>query len=231
MSDISTNLAIIRKAIEAAATAAGRNPEEISLIAVSKMKPRQAVEAAFSAGQSAFGENKVQEAASKYASPLHGAELHLIGPLQSNKTRDAAALFNWIHTVDRLKILHRLDTQLQENGRTIKALIQVNLAGESQKSGCSPEQLPALIEAFQGASRLSLQGLMIIPPFSDDPEETRPWFKRLRMLRDDLVASTGVALPQLSMGMSGDYQVAIEEGATMVRIGTAVFGERDYGIR
>lgn len=229
MTNIPENLLRLRDHVEQCALNAGRKPEEITIVAVSKMKPREDVEAAIKAGQLHFGENKIQEAERKYSGPLPGASLHMIGHLQSNKTRQAAALFDRIHSLDKEKTIRRLNQHLAEAGRQMKAMIQVDIAGEQQKSGCSPADIPRLITVFSECGNLELDGLMIIPPYEQDAEVTRTWFRKLRELRDHLEqAHSGLALPELSMGMSGDYPVAIEEGATMIRVGTAIFGERDY---
>ena len=230
MIEIRENLLRVRQRVAQAASSCGRRPEEVKIIAVSKTFPACAVEAAATAGQRAFGENRVQEAAAKiplvgYLQPL---EWHLIGHLQSNKARKAAALFDWVHSVDSLKLMSRLDEGAGEAGKVLPVLLQVDLAGEATKSGATVEELRLMLEAATTMSHLSVRGLMIIPPYLPDPEEVRPYFRRLRTLRDQLAAGAfrGVALTELSMGMSHDFEVAIGEGATMIRVGTAIFGVR-----
>jgi PLP dependent protein len=230
MNEIVDNLRAVKARIAEAARASGRSPGEISLVAIAKTHDRAAVEAALAAGQTIFGENRVQEAEAKYRPPLPGVELHLVGPLQSNKTRNAAALFDRIHSLDRIKIARRLEAHLEETGRTMQALIQVNIAGEEQKSGVSEKELPDFLEQLSSLKRLRVDGLMIIPPFFDDPNESIPYFRRLRELRDELNRKEvgGTELRHLSMGMTNDFPQAIAEGATMIRVGTAIFGARNY---
>lgn len=225
MSGIVSNLQSIRSRITDAAEHSGRDPEEIKLIAVSKTHPPEVIREAISAGVSVFGENKVQEAEAKILElGRDGLEWHLIGHLQSNKARKAVQLFDVIHSVDSIDIAQRLERIcVDENRVSLPVLIQVDLAGEETKSGVPESDLPSLIEYLRSCERLKLIGLMILPPFFDDPQATRPYFKRLRKIRDELLPGG-----ELSMGMSNDFEVAIEEGATMVRVGTAIFGERDY---
>jgi hypothetical protein len=213
----------------AAAARAGRDPASIRLVAVCKTFPPALVREAAAAGQIDFGENRVQEGLDKIETladlPL---QWHLIGHLQSNKARRAAAAFPWIHSVDRLDLVARLDRAADESGVVPNVLIQVDLAGEATKHGADAAAVGDLVRAAAEARALRLRGLMLLPPFSDDPEDSRPWFTRLRDLRDELVAGGGAAghLAELSMGMSHDFAVAIEEGATIVRVGTAIFGRR-----
>jgi pyridoxal phosphate enzyme (YggS family) len=223
MPSITDNLASIRDRIAAAATRAGRDPGAIKLIAVSKTHPPSVIREAITAGVSAFGENKVQEAEGKILDVgRNAAEWHLIGHLQSNKARKAVQLFDVIHSVDSMDIAHRLERICVEVGReAMPVLIQVDLAAEETKSGVAESDLPSLIAYLKTCERLKLIGLMILPPFFDDPEAIRPYFKRLCEIRDALVPSG-----ELSMGMSNDFEVAVEEGATTVRIGTAIFGGR-----
>jgi hypothetical protein len=230
MSEISDRLDQVRCRIAQAALSCGRRPEEVKLIAVCKTFPAGAVEEAAAAGQLAFGENRVQEAAAKIpqlvcASPL---EWHLIGHLQSNKAHKAAAIFDWIHSVDSLKLLNRLNEAAAVAGKVLPVLLQVDLAGEATKSGATIEELQPMLASAAGMIHLSVRGLMIIPPYLENPEEVRPYFRRLRELRDRLAAEEppGVELEELSMGMSHDFEVAIAEGSTMVRVGTAIFGVR-----
>lgn len=218
------NLASIRDRIVAASVRSGRDPSEIRLVSVSKTHSAEVLREAIQAGISVFGENKVKEAEGKIVDlGRDGIEWHLIGHLQSNKARKAVRLFDYIHTVDSVDLAERLERICFEEGRErLDVLIQVDLAGEETKSGIPEVDLPSLIEYLTSCERLKLVGLMILPPFFDDPEATRPYFKRLREIRDDLLPGG-----ELSMGMSHDFEVAIEEGATMVRVGTAIFGERE----
>jgi pyridoxal phosphate enzyme (YggS family) len=213
----------VRDRIANAAAHSGRDASEIQLIAVSKTHPVETVREAIAAGISVFGENKVQEAAAKIGELSRGdAKWHLIGHLQKNKARRAVQLFDVIHSVDSLELAERLERICGEEGRAeLPVLIQVDLAGEETKSGIAEEVLGELIDYLRKCQRLKLIGLMILPPFFDNPEATRPYFKRLREIRDRLLPGG-----ELSMGMSHDLEVAIEEGATMVRVGTAIFGER-----
>jgi hypothetical protein len=227
--DIAGRLASVRGRIAAAARRAGRDPADIRLVAVSKTFDADAVRAAARAGQRVFGENRVQEGLDQIAATAgEGLEWHLIGHLQSNKAKKAARAFAWIESVDRREVLERIDLEAREAGLEPRVLIQVDLAGEATKHGAAPDEVTALVEAALAARAARLSGLMIVPPIPDDPEESRPWFRRLRDLRDALVAGGVPAdrLQDLSMGMSHDLEVAVEEGATIVRVGTAIFGER-----
>jgi len=223
MPAISDNLAKINQRVAAAAGRAGRDPGGIKLVAVSKTHPPQAVLDAMAAGQLVFGENKVQEAESKINEVGRDPVMwHLIGHLQSNKARKAVQLFDVIQSLDSVELAERLERICIEEGRgELPVLAQVDLAGEAAKSGIPEPELPVLVEYLRSCERLKFIGLMILPPFFDDPESTRPFFKRLRTIRDDVLAGG-----ELSMGMSNDFEVAIEEGATIVRVGTAIFGER-----
>jgi pyridoxal phosphate enzyme (YggS family) len=228
-SSITQNLAEVRGRIAAAATSAGRDPSSVQLIAVSKTFPIAAVREAFAAGHRDFGENKVQEGLQKYTT---SADLpirwHLLGHLQTNKARKAASAFAMIQSVDSVELLQKLERAAEESGRTLELLIQVDLAREATKYGAPPGEVPRLFEAAAACRAARIVGLMTLPPIPDTPEDARPWFRRLRDLRDEWLAS-GVPAPmlrELSMGMSGDFEVAIQEGATMVRVGTAIFGSR-----
>jgi pyridoxal phosphate enzyme (YggS family) len=230
VTEIAGNLAAVRSRIAAAANRAGRRPEDVTLVAVSKTFAAEYVRAAFAAGQRDFGENKVQEGLQKVSetSDTPGVRWHLIGHLQANKARKAAASFACIHSVDSTDLLNRLDTAAAEHGTTPEILIQVDLARETTKFGAAEQDVEALARAAASARAVQLTGLMVIPPWTEDPEQTRPWFVQLRLLRDRLKA-TGIpeaSLRHLSMGMSHDFEAAIEEGATMVRVGTAIFGAR-----
>jgi pyridoxal phosphate enzyme (YggS family) len=208
----------VRSRIERAAARAGRRADDITLLAVTKIFPASAIQEAYAAGLRDFGENYVQEFEGKFAevSRLEGARFHLIGHLQSNKARRAAEIFQVIETLDSAKLARRLD----ESGRPLEVMLEVKLSPEQAKSGADPAEIPALIEALAGCPRLRLTGLMTMPPWSDDPEASRPWFRRLRELAERH------GLRHLSMGMSHDLEVAIEEGSTEVRVGTALFGPR-----
>ena len=225
MDDFSSRLEQIQSAMADAARRSGRDPEQVELIAVSKTQPDEAIKEAMRAGLTRFGENKVQEARGKIESLGRGL-WHLIGHLQSNKAKDAVRLFDSIDSVDRLELAQEIDRRAEAMGKIQNVLLQVNIAGESTKFGCAPEAAHALAEAINLLPRLCLNGLMTIAPYAPDPEKSRPHFAGLRELRDQLEAETGLRLPVLSMGMSGDFAVAIEEGSTAVRIGTALFGER-----
>jgi PLP dependent protein len=225
------NLLRTQERIATAAERAGRRPEEITLVAVSKTHPANAIREAYEAGVRHFGENRVQEWEGKRGGTDGlAATWHLIGHLQSNKAARAAKLFHSVDSVDDFPIAQRLDRARAEAGATgkLRVLIEVRVAPEEAKSGVEITDLPALVEKFAGLSRLELAGLMCIPPFLEDAERVRPYFRRLREVRDDLAKKLGLALPVLSMGMSHDFEVAIEEGATEVRVGTAIFGVREY---
>jgi PLP dependent protein len=230
--NIKQNLDRIRALIAAAEQRAGREPGSVKLVAVSKTHPVPVLRKAIAAGAVVLGENKVQEAESKIREiGRAAAEWHLIGRLQSNKARKAVQLFDVIHSVDSLELAERLERICTEEGRTeLSVFVHVDLAGEETKSGIDLEDLPALTAFLKSCKCLRFNGLMILPPFFDDPEMTRPYFRRLREIRDGLAAagtfSSGTG--ELSMGMSHDFEVAIEEGATVIRVGTAIFGEREY---
>ena len=223
-SDIETNLTEIRRRIEHAAVRVGRNPDEIKLVAVSKTHPAETLRDAIAAGASIFGENKVQEAESKIVEiGRDAAEWHLIGHLQSNKARKAVQFFDVIQSLDSLELAERLERICIEEGReTMSVFVQVDLAGEETKSGVAQSDLSELIAYLKTCKCLRLEGFMLLPPFFDDPETTRPYFRKLRAIRDEILPDG-----ELSMGMSHDFEVAIEEGATVVRVGTAIFGERN----
>jgi PLP dependent protein len=228
---IASNLHSVRSRIDAAARRAGRDPSHVRLIAVSKMFDADHVRAAWSAGQRDFGENKVQEALQKIGGTADmEIRWHLIGHLQSNKARKAVGAFGCIHSVDSLDLLRKLDAAAVEIGTSPDVLVQLDLAREETKFGAAVDDARRLVEEGCAARGVRLRGLMLIPPWNEDQEQTRPWFKRLRDLRDSWL-SEGVpanCLAQLSMGMSHDFEAAIEEGATLVRVGTAIFGKRSY---
>ena len=226
---IANRLAAVRARIAAAATAAGRDPAAVRLIAVSKTFPTALVRDAYAAGQREFGENRMQEALQKIAEAADmDIAWHLLGHLQSNKARKAASAFSAVHSVDNAGLLQKLDAEAVEADRAPDLLLQVDLAGETSKFGARPGDLPHLLGCAQACHAARVVGLMVLPPAPDHPEDARPWFRRLRTIRDELLAS-GVPsrfLRELSMGMSGDFEIAIQEGATMVRVGTAIFGTR-----
>lgn len=229
MSDTAASHPVIavRAALDAAAHRAGRAPSDITLVAVSKTFPAEAVRAAHTAGQRHFGENYVQEGCAKIDAlgDLEGAVWHFIGPLQSNKSRMVAEHFDWVHGIDRESIARRLSDQRPAGKPPLKVCIQVNVSGEDTKSGVAPEAVEPLARAIVAMPHLELRGLMAIPAPAEDPAAQRVPFAALRRLRD-VLAAQGIALPDLSMGMSADYAAAVEEGATLVRIGSAIFGAR-----
>ena len=220
---LGSRLAAIRARIEAAAVRCGRLPQDVTLVAITKTHPASVVKSAIELGATDLGENRVQEAEQKITEVGRTtARWHLVGHLQANKARRAVQLFDVIHSLDSLELARRLDRLCGEEGReNLPVLVQVDLGHEKTKSGIDEAELPALVETLAGLSRVQLIGLMTLPPFFDDPEQARPYFQRLRKLRDKWVPNG-----ELSMGMTNDFEVAIEEGATMVRVGTAIFGER-----
>lgn len=221
MESVKKNLAEVKNRIARAAEASGRNPSEITLVAVSKTHGSEAVRDAISLGQLVFGENKVQEAEWKRPE-AEGGEWHLIGHLQSNKARKAVKIFDVIETVDSVELVERLDRICGEEDRAgLGVFVQVDLGGEESKAGAEVSEVPKIIEAVLDSEHLAFKGLMTIPPFFENPEDARPFFDRLRRIRDEFAPESG-----LSMGMSHDLEVAIEEGATVVRVGTAIFGTR-----
>ncbi len=229
MDSIRHNLEKLRVSINAAARRADRDPEDIRLVAVSKRFPVHAIEQALDAGQLVFGENYIQEAVAKKQILEQRIKLHFIGHLQSNKARAAVECCDMIETIDRPKIVRSLHTHLDNADRYLDVLVQVNVGGEQQKSGVLAQDTPALLRYIKDFPRLRVRGLMTMPPFTPDPEKARPFFRRLRELAEQmrnqqLLDSDSPV--ELSMGMSHDYQVAIEEGATLIRIGTAIFGAR-----
>ena len=220
MQDIRTNLERVRERVARAAERAGRRAEDVLLVGVSKTVDVARIRAALSAGLGALGENRVQEARDKIAEIGRPVAWHLIGHLQTNKVRDALELFDVIHSVDRIDLARELDRRARAKGRTVDAFVQVNVGGELSKGCWPPEAIETAVEAVSALAGLKLRGLMTIPPPVERPEDARGWFRALRKLAERH------GLPELSMGMSGDFEIAIEEGATMVRIGTAIFGPR-----
>lgn len=224
---VAANLAWVRQRMDAAARRAGRDPASVRLVAVSKTRPPDDLRQAMAAGQMIFGENYVQELQAKAAAMGAGPRWHFIGALQSNKARLVAQLAEVGHSVDRPKLAAALGRQAQELGKELGVLVQVSLAGETQKAGCAAAETPALCQMIAATPGLRLLGLMTMPPFFDEPERARPIFAELRRLARRLAADLPPgAMNELSMGMSGDFEVAIEEGATLARVGTDIFGRR-----
>lgn len=231
---ISDNIAEVRQKIAAAAQRAGRNPNDISLIAVSKTFPSGHIREAYHAGIRFFGENRVQEFAGKISdlSDLKYAEWHLIGHLQTNKAAKAAELFSTVDSVDSLKLAQKLNSAAAGLGKRLPVLLEINIGGEAAKNGLAPgsKELDELLLAAPQLEHLEFRGLMAIPPLADDAQQSRPYFRKLREFRDQIAARklSALAMNVLSMGMSHDFEVAIEEGSTCVRVGTAIFGERTW---
>jgi PLP dependent protein len=219
-------LARVEERIAAACARAGRSRDEVTLVAVSKTQPPEVVAEAAALGLRVFGENKVQEARAKIPECPGHLAWHLVGHLQSNKAKFAVELFEVIHSVESEKLARTLDAAAEAAGRTLRVLLEVNVSGEGSKFGVKPEDAPALLEAINACPRLVLGGLMTMAPFAPEAEKARPYFRRLRELRDGWARETGIPLEDLSMGMSGDFEPAVEEGATLIRIGTSIFGER-----
>ena len=227
MRELSGILDEIKGRIAAACMRSGRNPDDVEIVAVTKTHGAETVDEAWRAGLRIVGENKVQEAAWKKPASVSGPEWHLIGHLQSNKVRHALELFDFIHSVDSVKLADRINFIADEIGASPRMLLEVNVSGEKSKSGMKPEDVgPTIRHIMESCPRVSVEGLMTMAPFSENPEDARPYFRRLRELRDSLESELGIGLPRLSMGMSGDFEVAVEEGATWVRLGTVLFGER-----
>ncbi len=226
-------LEAINRRIAAACGRAGRRASEVTLVAVSKTVPAARIREAIEAGVRTLGENRVQEAAAKIPelsaiSAEHNVQWHLIGHLQSNKARRAVELFDAVHSVESVKLAERLDNIAGEKGKRLPIFVEVNLGGEQSKAGVGPDEVLPLCERISKLANLELKGLMAVPPFFDDPEDARPFFQRLRLLRDEArrAGVVGEQFKDLSMGMSNDFEVAIEEGATFIRVGTALFGAR-----
>ncbi|MHB8067066.1 MAG: YggS family pyridoxal phosphate-dependent enzyme [Desulfobaccales bacterium] len=227
MNLIAQNLEEVRQRIATAARKAGRDPAAVHLVAVSKTVDAERIRDALAAGQKIFGENYLQEARGKIEALGPGAQWHFIGHLQTNKAKAAVELFHLIHSVDRLNLAQALEKAAAQTGKIQEILLQTNLAGEETKSGAPPEAVPELLRETVRLPHLRVMGLMTMPPWLDDPEAVRPYFRGLRELRDRLLQLAICPLPELSMGMSGDFETAIEEGATLVRVGTAIFGRRE----
>lgn len=224
--DLAANLDSIRQRIAGACTRAERGPDSVTLLAVTKTHPPEVVAQAAALGLTLFGENKIQEAKAKIPHCPGRLRWHMIGHLQSNKCRDAVELFELIQSVDSLSLAEEINKRAQQASKTIPILLEVNIVGEASKFGYKPDQLLADLKQLNSLPRIEIHGLMTIPPYTPLPEKVRPVFRRLRELKNECEQVLGAPLPQLSMGMSGDFEVAIEEGATVVRIGTALFGER-----
>lgn len=227
---LAENLESIRGRIAMACARVGRDPGSVTVVGVSKNHPPETVVAAAELGLTVFGESRLQEAKVKINQCPSRLQWHMIGHLQSNKCRDAVGLFSMIQGVDSLALATELNRKADQAARTVRILIEVNVAGESTKFGYQPEALLEELDAINALRRLELHGLMMIAPYTPTPERVRPYFRRLRELRQRCEQKMGVPLPHLSMGMSGDFEVAVEEGATMVRIGTALFGERSRAV-
>ena len=228
MVDIADNCKRVMEGIADAAARSGRDPQQVKLLAATKTQPAPAVRAAVEAGVRLVGENYVQEAQAKKEAVGGMAEWHLIGHLQRNKARAALGLFSVIQSLDNLRLARILDREAQEQNCDVDVLMEVNLAGERSKTGVAEEGLVPLLREVSGLSRIRVKGLMIVPPFAEDPEASRPYFRKLRELRDSLnqLGLPNAALEELSMGMTHDYRVAVAEGSTLVRVGTALFGPR-----
>ena len=226
MSQISDNLINIHSRMQDATHRVGRQVSDVRLVAVSKTYPPAVIQEAWNAGQHVFGENRVQDALPKIAELPAEAEWHFIGHLQSNKIRKALPAFTLIHGVDNLELAQQINRIAGEMGLTANILLEINVSGEASKFGFSPTDLHQNLEALLCLPNIRINGLMTMAPYSEDPETARPVFSKLRMLRDELSTKSGHALQELSMGMSGDFEVGIEEGATIVRIGSSIFGHR-----
>jgi pyridoxal phosphate enzyme (YggS family) len=226
MINVEQNLTRIRDRIAAAAARASRSSDEVELVAVSKKQPTEAIRAAWEAGQTTFAESRIQEATAKMAELPGAVRWHFIGHLQKNKVRRALPVFELIHGIDSLELAQAVDRIAAEDGLFPRVLIEVNVAGEATKFGFPSEALERELDALLALPRLQIEGFMAMAPYSEDPEMARPFFRALRTLRDETARRVGVPFDTLSMGMSGDFEVAVEEGATIVRVGSAIFGER-----
>jgi len=226
MDAIAANLEEIRGRLTAAAERAGRDPASVRLVAVSKTYPAEAVAAASSTGQRIFGESRVQEARDKIPACPSGLEWHFIGHLQKNKVRQALPLFSFFHSIDSTALAQAIDRIAGETKKPAEGLLEVNVSGEETKHGFTPDELRKGFAALGKLPHLRIRGLMAMAPYSENPEDARPYFRALRELRDELQSAHGHPLPELSMGMSGDFVPAIEEGATLVRVGSSIFGTR-----
>jgi PLP dependent protein len=226
--DISSNIRLIRQRMGVACARCGRDPQSVRLMAVSKTVEPERIRQALDAGVTLLGENYVQEAREKIPAIGHVAEWHMIGHLQTNKVKYVVNLFDWIHSVDRLELARELDKRAGQSNRRLNVLIEVNVSGEESKSGIETTQALQLVRQVSLLPNINLRGLMTMPPYSDNPENSRPYFQALRKLRDDISAADipSTHMDELSMGMTDDFEVAIEEGATIIRVGRAIFGNR-----
>jgi len=227
MSDMAERLAAVQARIAEACGRVGRDTEEVQLLAAAKKRTPEEVDEAAGAGVMTVGENRVQEAREKIPLCSGRLEWHMIGHLQSNKVREAVRLFSMIHSVDSAKLLAAIDSACGATGKTMPVCLEVNVSGESSKFGLVPGDVPALLEMSSGLMNVDVVGLMTMPPFTPDPEGARPYFRKLREFRDKWRDATGMMLGDLSIGMSNDFEVAVEEGATWIRLGTLLFGDRD----
>ena len=228
MMNIEANLSQVHERVGAAAQKAGRDPQDVLILAISKTMPANRIEAAALAGQVHFGENRIQESRDKIPLLPEGLIWHLVGHLQSNKAKYCPALFEWVHSIDSIPLAREVAQRYRDKGKVCKALVQVNVSGEEVKYGCEPAEAGHILTALLEEEGVEPVGLMTMPPFDPDPEASRPWFHALKELKDHLSDQgyPASSLKELSMGMTGDFEVAIEEGATIVRIGTAIFGSR-----
>jgi len=217
------NLNHVRSCIHSACERSGRDASDVQLVVVSKYRPNEHIQILMDADETHFGESRVQEARKKIPEFESEVSWHLIGQLQTNKAKYLPKLFQWVHSVDREDAVDALDKAYSKHEKKVHVLIQVNIAQEDQKGGCSAEEAPELIKYADKAGHLVVEGLMAMAPYSDNPEDARPHFRNLTKLRDEIAEKTGIALPHLSMGMSGDFEVAIEEGATIIRVGSKLF--------
>jgi len=229
---IRKNLAILNETIGDICEKCGRDPGEIRLVAVTKTHPEETIMEAYAEGLRDFGENKVQELVPKMSALPDDIEWHMVGTIQTNKIKDLAGRVNWIHSISKVKYLKELEKRLARVDRVVRVLIQVNISGEDQKSGCEPEQLAEILRYAAGLKHVTVHGLMGMAALTADRDQIREQFRMLRRLRDKhrKHEAANVRLDELSMGMSGDYDIAIEEGATMIRLGTSIFGARDYNV-
>jgi pyridoxal phosphate enzyme (YggS family) len=226
--EFAKNLNLIQQRIRAACERANRDVNSVMLLAVSKTHPAEAIQEAVNCGQLFFGESKIQEAKAKIPNCPGKARWHFIGHLQSNKVRDAVEFFEMIQSVDSLSLAREISKRCEQAAKTMPILLEVNVAGEASKFGYQPEQLLAELNEINALPKIEIHGLMAIPPYATNPEKARPYFQRLRELKSQCEEILGAPLPHLSMGMSGDFEIAVELGATIVRIGTALFGQRKY---
>ena len=229
MTEIEENVSRVRERISAACRRCGRGPDDVKLLAISKTFPPESIRAAYEVGLRDFGENRVQEAKAKRPALADlSITWHLVGHLQTNKAKAARELFHWVHSVDSLRLAQKLEQAAGPGGGRLPILLEVNLGGEESKAGVRESEISQLAEQISQLATLEIRGLMVIPPFFDDPEQVRPYFRRLRELAQEIDARSiaNVSMRELSMGMSTDFEVAIEEGATVIRVGTAIFGPR-----